>query len=546
MTKEDVFNHFTNLMLVRRARSEVIFFDEDKNVIFLNPTAHELHSIPAKEEGGEIPQIEELYDEQSCKKLHSVLDRISGLREEFLQLSFYNKEKQRKVFVDCRVTHFLPDDSKPDQPGYALVGNDITSLVLTREELNNQRNFLNAVIENAQDGIVLINDQGTIQSVNRAAADLFGYEMYEMPGQNIKMLMPSTYSRKHDEYLKNYQKTGIAKIIGRSPEVNGKRRDGSLFPIRLSINELKFGEESYYTGLVHDLSEQKRIEEELKNVNRNLEMRVRERTEELAETVNRLLKEVNERKAAVAALKEKEKITLKSLEKERELSDLKSRFITMASHEFRTPLSAIKLSSTIIKKYNEKGTQDDRVLKHLDRINANVETVTNILTDFLSVSRLEEGKLENNPQEFNLEEFVKDVLNELESYRREGQNISYKHSGAQTDVCLDESLLKNILTNLVSNAVKYSKTDSNIFIETVLSSSSMRLIVKDEGVGIPEKEQKFLFNRFFRASNVSHIQGTGLGLNLVRQYVDLMGGIVTIASEEGVGTTISANIPIKS
>lgn len=546
MTKEDVFNHFTNLMLVRRARSEVIFFDEDKNVIFLNPTGYELHSIPVKEEEGKMPQIEELYDEQSCKKLRSALDRISGLREEFLQLSFFNREKQRKVFVDCRLTRFLPDAGKPDQPGYALVGNDITSLVLTREELNNQRNFLNAVIENAQDGIVLINERGVIQSVNRAAADLFGYEMYEMPGQNIKMLMPLRHSRVHDKYLKNYQETGIAKIMGRSPEVNGKRKDGSLFPVRLSINELKFGEESYYTGLVHDLSEQKRIEEELKNVNRDLEMRVRERTEELAETVNRLLKEVKERKVAVAALKEKEKITLKSLEKERELSDLKSRFISMASHEFRTPLSAIKLSSAIINKYNRKGTQDDRISKHLDRINANVETVTNILTDFLSVSRLEEGKLENKPQDFNLEDFVKEVLNELESFRGEGQNIVYKHSGEQTAVCLDESLLKNILINLVSNAVKYSKTDSNIFIETRLSASSMQLIVKDEGMGIPEKEQKFLFNRFFRASNVAHIQGTGLGLNLVRQYVDLMGGIVTIASEEGVGTTISATIPIST
>jgi len=234
----------------------------------------------------------------------------------------------------------------------------------------------------------------------------------------------------------------------------------------------------------------------------------------------------------------------KTLVVEKELNELKSRFISMASHEFRTPLSAILSSAILIGKQNEPGKEDKR-LKHVTRIRTNVKDLVVILNDFLSLSKLEEGKVQVKPQSFELIQFVKMLVDEMEPNKKEGQDMVLKHSQVSISVYLDPKLLNHILINLLSNAIKYSQEQQKIGIEVSVKGKSLHIHIEDKGIGIPKEEQKNLFNRFFRAENATNFQGTGLGLHIVKQYTELLGGSVGFKSEVGVGSTFSLILPLK-
>ncbi|MFM9057217.1 MAG: sensor histidine kinase, partial [Bacteroidota bacterium] len=231
-----------------------------------------------------------------------------------------------------------------------------------------------------------------------------------------------------------------------------------------------------------------------------------------------------------------------ALEKEKDLNDLKSRFISMASHEFRTPLTTILSSAGLIAEYNAGETHADRRLKHLDRIRNAVNNLNDILGDFLSLSKLEEGKIRAEYTEFTLPELVREVIGDLHVNTKPGQQILYAHKG-RDQVVLDPKLLKNILINLVSNAIKFSPEHKNIRINTEAFDLTIRLEVLDEGIGISEEDQKHLFERFYRGKNAFNIQGTGLGLNIVGNYVDLLKGHISLSSQLDAGTTIKITFP---
>lgn len=233
----------------------------------------------------------------------------------------------------------------------------------------------------------------------------------------------------------------------------------------------------------------------------------------------------------------------KTLKVEKELNELKSRFISMASHEFRTPLSAILSSAILIGKQNEPG-KEDRRLKHVSRIRNNVKDLVVILNDFLSLSKLEEGKVQVKPKSFELIPFIKMLIDELEPNKKEGQDILLKYSQPSISVYLDPKLLNHILINLLSNAIKYSEEHKEIIIEIKVTGNDLSINIKDKGIGIPKEEQKNLFNRFFRAENATNFQGTGLGLHIVKQYTELLGGGVSFNSELGVGSTFKVMLPV--
>lgn len=391
--------------------------------------------------------------------------------------------------------------------------------------------LLNAIIDNAIDGIITITDRGVVESINPSACKLFGYEPVEVIGSNIAMLMPPPDRNRHDEYISRYEHTGQAHIIGIGREVQGLRKDGSTFPFRLGVSEVQYSGRKIYTGFIHDITREKQAEDRLKEYAGRLEQQVAERTQSLQETV--------------AALQQAKEEVSQSLIKEKELSQLKSRFVSMASHEFRTPLSSIQLSASLINKYAEP-FHNLNIAKHIGKIKNSVGNLTGILNDFLSLERLEAGKTELVYTRFDLVTFAEEITEEMQLVAKQNQHIIYQHTGTESLITLDQALLKNCIINLIGNAVKYSGENTFIEFNTEIRASQFIVTVKDNGIGIPESDHKHLFEAFFRAHNTGNIPGTGLGLNIVTRYVGLMSGKIKFESKVNQGTSFTITFPIKA
>lgn len=404
-----------------------------------------------------------------------------------------------------------------------------------------------AVVETAVDGIITIDQNGIIESANAATSKLFGYSAEEMIGQSVNMLMPSPHREAHDGYIARFFRTGEKRIIGIGREVFGLRKDGSKFPFWLSVTEIQLHGKVGFTGFVHDITDLKRAESEIRQLNADLERKVNDRTEQLAEVVNQLLtanksleREIRERQAVEEALSQNRDELMRALDRERELGELKSRFVALASHEFRTPLSTILSSAALVKRYADLGNIEKQDF-HLEKIRMGVNHLTGILNDFLNLTKLEEGMVENHPESFNLNDFAAEIIDEMSGLAKPNQHILWTDRTEGRSVNLDRRILKNVLYNLISNALKYSERD--VQCRSSFSTGRLEIEVRDHGIGIPEHDQKHLFDRFFRARNALNIQGTGLGLNIVRRYLDLLGGDISYQSREGEGTTFTLRLP---
>jgi len=384
--------------------------------------------------------------------------------------------------------------------------------------------LLKAIIDHAIDGIITIDQRGIVESINPAALQLFGYRSEEVIGQNVSILMPEPDRSRHDGYMENYYRTGEKKIIGIGREVRGRRKDGTTFPFRLAVSEVFYDDRRAFTGFVHDLSKEKEAEEKLLHYTEELEATVSNRTKDLI----KLVSELERTKTEVS----------QSLEKEKELNQLKSRFVSMASHEFRTPLSAVQLSASLIEKYVQKSDKAN-VLKHTARIKNSVQLLTSILNDFLSLERLEAGKVSVKKESVNLIQLAEEITEEMQLICKANQHIVYEHTGSTATFVLDGHLLKSCIINLISNAIKYSGENTFIEFNTEINGNTCTVVVKDDGIGIPVDDQENLFEPFFRAHNTGNIPGTGLGLNIVKRYVSLMGGTVSCRSEQDHGTVFT-------
>ncbi len=373
----------------------------------------------------------------------------------------------------------------------------------------------------ATDGIITMNGRGIIENANPAAAELFGYAVTEMLGQKVNTLMGDHDRQHHDGYLQRYQRTRDPHIIGIGREVIGRRKNGEHFPLRLAVSEIKLDNGVLYTGILHDLTDFRRAQEEVIELNRELENKVSERT---------------------ATLRAREKELKRALGRERELNELKSRFLSMASHEFKTPLSTVLSSAEIIELYQSADQQPKR-LRHLDRIKAAVSQLTEVLDDFLSLSQLEQGKVAVIMQPVDVRALLATSIESSEGQLQAGQRILMEVDESVTSLHSDPKLLRHVLMNLISNAGKYSPENASITVRAQNKGARILLSVEDHGIGIPEADREHLFDRFFRAGNVENIKGTGLGLNIVHHYVDLLAGNVAFSSDLGRGTTFTVSLP---
>lgn len=535
---------------------------------------------------------------------------------------------------------------------------------------------LRAIIENAIDGIITINDKGIIESVNPAVLKLFAYKTAELIGENISILMPEPDHSEHDKYIEKYKKTKKAQIIGIGREVVGLKKDGTTFPFRLAISEVKLENRRIFTGFIHDLTKEKAAQEHAQRLERSLqllhditanqyasfeekiksvlhlgcelfdlpigvlteitkkeyrllavadnsdqpivqtkkgklfslkntfdEITIKEeqpfcikniRASEwkgntscnerawgfyfgirikvdgevfgvlrfldtkihedffsatnqeilklMAQWLSSEIVRKTHRQTLEKQVRDRTKELVKSLEKEKELNELKSQFMSIASHEFRTPLSTILSSVSLLSHYN---TQEHQVKhsKHIRRVQSMVKNLTTILNDFLSLSRLQEKEIKTEPEFFDIIQFSRNVIEDMQTVAKHKQKLTYQHIGKVENIETDPHIFKNVLINLLSNAIKYSKENTNIDLITQLTDNQLIVKIVDKGIGIPKEEQSLLFDRFFRASNVDNEQGTGLGLNIVNHYVDLLSGTISFESEVGTGSTFTVKIP---
>jgi len=399
---------------------------------------------------------------------------------------------------------------------------------------------LTSLFENATEGIVLTDRIGRIVLVNPAAQKMFGYKEEELIQHPIEVLIPQRYQSHHEGLREDFYQHPENRAMGHGRDLYGKRKDGTDMPVEVSLSHYQREGELFVMAFIIDITERKRIEDNMKmqqkaleqmatdvrKLNTQLEVKVEERT--------LILKE------ALKKLEESQEELSEALSKEKELSEIKTRFVSMASHEFRTPLSTILSSATLVSKYTSAEENDKRE-RHVKKIKDSVSHLNNLLEDFLSLGKLEEGKVTVTISSFGVREFIDDIIEEMKVIQKKGQQIICKYGGEE-NFTTDKRLLKNILINLFSNAIKFSGENKSIGID-ITNNGLLSVVLKDEGVGIPEEDQRHLFTTFFRGKNVTNIEGTGLGLPIVKRYVDLLQGNVSLKSVLGEGTIVYLTLP---
>ncbi|RBL88844.1 sensor histidine kinase [Chitinophaga flava] len=415
----------------------------------------------------------------------------------------------------CRI-YFLTDVSAQQQAVHALQRRvneqKLEAHIMAGKESAYKRvsNFLNSIWTNLDAILIVTEPLGHIRFFNPAAVKMLGYPAREVTdtASLLQFLDRQELVRRAAMLSKELQQTvdpGIDALTIRARlnmsneyEWTFIRKDGTRFPVALTVSAIR-DDANRITGYIAiglDISARRKSESELRQ----------------------------------------------ALDKEKELNVLKSRFVSIASHEFRTPLSTVLSSTYLLEKYTTTEDQPKR-MAHIQKISSAVHMLTDILNDFLSLGKIEEGKILVRPSLVEIKKYVEKILTETEGLKRGQQQLIYTHEGP-IESTLDGTLLRHILTNLVSNALKFSPDNGIVYIHTLSAPGYFNLSVRDTGIGITAEDQQHLYERFFRGSNVESIQGTGLGLHIVSKYAELMKGQVTCNSEPDKGTEFIVHIPI--
>ncbi|RYY16726.1 MAG: PAS domain-containing sensor histidine kinase [Chitinophagaceae bacterium] len=400
---------------------------------------------------------------------------------------------------------------------------------------------LTSLFEHATEGIILTNGEGNIVLINPAGQRMFGYDASELIGKPIETLVPVKYQHSHADLRKSFYSCPENRVMGHGRDLHARKKDNSNLPVEVSLGFYTRDNELFVIAFVVDITMRKLMEKdvlaqqqqlekmaiEMQQLNAELEAKVEERTQILKEALQKLEQSQAELNNA--------------LEKEKQLNEIKSSFVSLASHEFRTPLSTVLSSAALIGKYQASDDQDKRE-RHVKRIKDSVKHLNDILEDFLSLGKLEEGKVNAKPESVKISDVLTESVDGVTGMAKTGQQIQVSGTAIE-DFITDKNLLKNILINLLSNAVKFSAENSIIHLKVMPFKESLQISVTDSGIGIAKNDQEQLFSSFFRGSNATNIQGSGLGLHIVKRYLDLLGGTIKIDSELNKGTTFTLSIP---
>ena len=405
------------------------------------------------------------------------------------------------------------------------------------------KNVFNVLFEAASEGIIVVNATQQIIAANSAAERMFGYVPGELEGQPLEVLIPQRYHSQHGQHFEHFLEHSESRSMGHGRDLYGVKKNGQNFPVEAGLNPFTIEGEDYVMSLIIDITVRKETQQQIRELNTQLEDKIKVRTRELQHTVQKLQslnlnleEEIKKRKAAEKKIK-------RALQKEKELNELKTKFLSLVSHEFKTPLSGILTSATLTEKYTKTEQQEKRE-KHLVTIRNKVHYLNNILNDFLSIERLESGNGQYKYTSFSLKRLINEVVYNANVTLKNGQEILYPHEMEDMMLYQDEKIIELILSNLLSNAVKYSPEDTTISFDYTINDKTIIFEVQDQGIGIPEKDQKHIFERYFRAENAVLNQGTGIGLNIAKTHLENLGGNISFASKESEGTKFTVELPI--
>lgn len=395
-----------------------------------------------------------------------------------------------EFWVDLSITPLI--NEKGWVTHWIAIQRDVSDRKVAELVLQRQAQIINQI----NDSVLTTDFRGVITSWNKGAEKRFGYRKQEILGQNFSVLCAD----EHDTFFQNQFIQPLLNKGDHEVEVEMLTQTQDRFSAHLSLSVKKDdeGERIGMIAYIIDISDRKRAEAEI----------------------------------------------LKSLEKERELNELKTRFITMVSHEYRTPLATILSSLELLEYYGYCSTEQEKE-EYFQQIRISVQRMTDLLNNVLTIEKSEAGKFTFNPEPLDLNQFCQDLVTKLRGNIKAKHHILLAIEGQCSQAQMDKKLMRHIFSNLISNAVKYSPQGGTIRFEVSYQEPIATFCVRDQGIGIPSEAIQNLFQSFFRANNVGNIAGTGLGLSIVKRLVEIHDGSISVESQLGSGTTFVVALPLK-
>lgn len=469
--------------------------DADDNIAHANDAfcklvEYDIHEIIGKN-ASELFLREQ--DRESMRKRND--SRKKGMSDVY-QIPIITKSGTEKWMVISGAPNF---DSQGNQVGSIGIHLDISD----QRRLANENAFKDSKLSNlfevSLDALISVNDLGVVIEWNPQAEKIFGYTKDEIIGKELsKTIIPHAFRKAHSDGMDNFHKTGHGPVLNKRIEITALRKNGEEFPIELTIFPIEHDESHYFTAFVRDITE----------------------------------------------IKQSRETMTEALKQQTELNTLKSKFVSMTSHELRTPLTTISTDIELMNYYIESPNEVDKskLGNIVNRMNTNADRLNHLISNILLIGQLDSDKVPFNPEPIEVSEYF--VKNILPNYTNGARKLTYSIVGNPYNLNVDKNLFTQINDNLISNAFKYSEGDKAPEVVLEYRETEFLLHVKDFGIGIPKSDQEKLFSTFFRASNVGNVQGSGLGLTIVNEFVKLHDGLITFNSKESEGTTFTVRIPV--
>lgn len=435
-------------------------------------------------------------DQESLTRIHEE----NQSREQGLSTSYEIKLKNKHGDFRHAIVSGAPNyDDRGQLIGSIGIHLDITEEKILREENEFKSEQLRKLYDKSLDAVVSMDEEGRIFEWSPQAESIFGYKRSEILGMKMsESIIPHQYREAHDKGMDHYLATGEGPVLNKRIQITALKNSGIEFPVELTIFPIVFRNVQYFTAFIRDITELKESEE-------NME---------------------------------------KALERQKELNNLKSKFISMTSHELRTPLTTIKSNTELIAYQldHQDDLSRDKLTRNIVRIENNVERLNQLINNILLIGKLDSKKVPFEPEPLDVARFIETKI--LPDFKTRGHALLFKSEVASLNVLLDSKLFSQVIINLIENAIKYTIGDKPPEITLCLNKANIEIMVKDYGIGIPEEDQEKLFSTFYRASNVGNIQGSGLGLVIVKEFVELNGGEISFTSKLNEGSTFTITFPL--